>query len=436
MVTYDGPEVASSPGAVAASAAVAAVAGQGAGMALRYIPTHLRHASTPKLQHFALLAGLEAAVRGTLISTIPIAVYDAFGSAKNLSTVYFIAGLVTLFWGLMVPRLTQIWPRRWVYSAGCAMYLVAMVLFVIGMPLTVQLGILVMGMATVTCFVCFNAYVLDYVARDELGRTQSLQMVYAAAPWAIGPLAGIWMRGQWAPLPFIVAGGFAVLQLTVFLVLRLGNGKQITRAKGPAVNPLAYLGRFFAQPRLITGWLYAVIRSCGWWVYVVYVPIFCIESGLGETLGGVMLSISNATLLLSPFMAAWVRRVSVRLAMRGALAYCAVFFCAATLFSAWPPVSVSLLFLGSFGLVMLDVVGGLPFMMAVKPSERAEMAAVYSSFRDVSGIATPGLSWAVLWVAPVGAIFAVSGAAFGAAYVMAGALHERLGTPRPSRGRP
>lgn len=405
-------------------------------MALRYIPLNLRHASTPKLQHFAVLAGLEAAVRGTLISTIPIAVYDAFGSAKNLSTVYFIAGVFTLFWGLMVPRLTQIWPRRWVYSAGCSLYLVAMALFIMETPLTVQLAILIMGMATVTCFVCFNAYVLDYVPRADLGRSQSLTMVYAAAPWAIGPLSGVWMRGHWGPLPFLVAGGFAILQVAVFLYLRLGDGRQITKAKGPAVNPLAYLGRFFRQPRLIAGWLFAVIRSCGWWVYVVYLPIFCIENGLGETLGGELLSASNATLLLSPFMAAWVRRVSVRLAIRGALAYCALFFVGATLFSYWPMVSVALIFAGSFGLVMLDVVGGLPFMMAVKPSERAEMAAVYSSFRDVSGIATPGVAWAVLWIAPVGAIFAASGAAFAAAYAMAGALHPRLGILRPSRGAP
>ena len=95
-------------------------------MALRYQSLELKHAATPRLQHFALLAGLEAAVRGTLISTIPIAVYDAFGSAQNLSTVYFTAGVITLFWGLMVPRLTQIWPRRWVYSAGCIFYLIAM----------------------------------------------------------------------------------------------------------------------------------------------------------------------------------------------------------------------------------------------------------------------------------------------------------------------
>jgi MFS transporter, ACDE family, multidrug resistance protein len=404
-------------------------------MALRYQPISLRHAGTPKLQHFALLAGGEAAVRGTLISTIPIAVYDAFGSAQNLSTVYFTAGVITLFWGLLVPRLTEIWPRRFVYSGGCILYLLAMSLFMIGTAWSVQIGILTMSMATVTCFVCFNAYVLDYVPRPDLGRTQSLQMVYAAAPWAIGPLTGVYLRQLWAPLPFIVAGAFALLLLATFWYLRLGNGKQISRAKGPAVNPLAYLGRFFRQPRLIAGWLFAVIRSCGWWVYVVYVPVFCIENGLGDKLGGTMLSVSNATLLLSPFMASWVRRRSVRVALRLALAYCAVLFCLATATASVPYLTVVLLFLASFGLVMLDVAGGLPFMMAVKPSERPEMAAVYSSFRDVSGIATPGMAWLVLWVAPLNFIFAASGLAFAAAFAIAGQLHPRLGILRPSRAR-
>jgi MFS transporter, ACDE family, multidrug resistance protein len=106
-------------------------------------------------------------------------------------------------------------------------------------------------------------------------------MVYAAAPWAIGPMTGVWLHDQWAPAPFLLAGAFAVMLLGAFWVLRLGNGKQIQRAKRPAVNPLGYLGRFFRQPRLIAGWMFAVMRSCGWWVYVVYLPIFCIEAGLG-----------------------------------------------------------------------------------------------------------------------------------------------------------
>ena len=36
--------------------------------------------------------------------------------------------------------------------------------------------------------------------------------------------------------------------------------------------------------------------------------------------------------------------------------------------------------------------GGLPFLLAVKPLQRTEMSAIYSSFRDVSGMVTPGVA--------------------------------------------
>jgi MFS transporter, ACDE family, multidrug resistance protein len=55
-------------------------------MATRYLPLFLRHSPTPRVHHFALLAGLEAAVRGTLISAMPLAVYDALGSAQGTSS--------------------------------------------------------------------------------------------------------------------------------------------------------------------------------------------------------------------------------------------------------------------------------------------------------------------------------------------------------------
>ena len=51
--------------------------------------------------------------------------------------------------------------------------------------------------------------------------------------------------------------------------------------------------------------------------------------------------------------------------------------------------------------------------MAVKPSERTEMAAVYSTFRDVSGFITPGVAWLVLLAAPVSGVFALAGLATG-----------------------
>jgi len=403
-------------------------------MVTRYIPLFLKHSSPRGVEAFAVLAGLEASVRGMMISVMPLTVYAAMKDAGVVSRVYFLAGIASLIWGLLVPWATRHVPRRWMYSLGAGLYLVGMTLVIQGGTLAVPLAIMCNALATVTIFVCFNAYVLDFIPRAELGRGQSLQMVYAATPWAVGPMLGVWLRGVWPPLPFLLAGMFAVLLLGTFWVLRLGNGKQITRAKGPAPNPLAYLGPFFRQPRLVAGWLFAVIRSCGWWVYVVYLPIFCIEAGLGDKVGGVALSISNALLFVSPLMLRLVHRTSVRRAVRLAFALCTVAFVGATLVSPYPWATVALMMVAATGLVLLDAAGGLPFMMAVKPSARTEMAAVYSSFRDVSGILTPGVAYLVLLVAPLAAIFAACGAGTAAAWAIAGRMHPRLGVTRPSRG--
>ena len=403
-------------------------------MANRYIPLALRHSPTPRIEHFALLSGLDASIRGMLISTMPLVVYDALGDAQATSVVFFISGVVALIWGLMVPWAARKIPRRWTYTGGVCLYLVGNALGAIGTVWSVPMALVCNAMATVTIFVCLNAYVLDYVDRANLGRSQSTQMVYAAAPWAIGPMAGVWLYHQGHALPFIASGTFAFLLLVSFWVLRLGNGKQITRAKRPAVNPLGYLGRFFSQPRLIAGWMFAVMRSCGWWVYVVYLPIFCIEAGLGDKVGGIALSITNASLFAAPALNRLVRRLSVRRSVRFAFGACGALFLSAGLLSFLPWASVALIMGASVFLVTLDVVGGLPFLMSVKPSERTEMSAVYSSFRDVSSILTPGAAWLVLWVAPLPAIFVAAGAGLIASWAVAGRLHPRLGVLRPSRG--
>jgi MFS transporter, ACDE family, multidrug resistance protein len=404
-------------------------------MATRYIPLFLKHAPPPSVRGFAMLAGLEAGVRGMLISAMPLAIYRALGDAALVSQLYFMVGLVSLVAGLLVPGLTRFLPRRWTYTLGGSLYLLGCGLAATGAPAAVAGALLVNAVATATVFVCFNAYVLDYVAREDLGRSQSTQMVYAAGAWTIGPVLGVFLLDLWSPLPFLLAGAFSLALLGTFWRLRLGNGKEIQRAHGPAPNLLAYLGRFAAQPRLVAGWLFAVVRSCGWWVYVVYVPIFCIESGLGDKLGGAMLSASNAMLFLAPVMLRLARRMRVKGAVTGAFLIGGTVFLLAFAASPLPVLAVALAASASVTLVMLDVAGGLPFLMAVKPSQRTEMAAVYASFRDVSGILTPGMAWLVLLVLPVSGVFAACGAAMLAAGLVATRLHPRLGVARPSHGR-
>ena len=135
----------------------------------RRIPEWLRHAPAPGVRGFATLAGCEAVARGMLISVFPLQVYRALGDARLVSSTYFWVGVISLLSSLLVPALNRAVPRRWLYSGAAT-------LFVAGTLTATQGGIAViagLGMvttATAALFVCFNAYVLDYIARVELGR--------------------------------------------------------------------------------------------------------------------------------------------------------------------------------------------------------------------------------------------------------------------------
>jgi MFS family permease len=395
----------------------------------RRIPEWLRHAPAPSLRGFAALAGVEAVARGILVSVFPLAMYRALGDAQAVSQVYFLIGLLSLLTGLLLPWLNRFVPRRWLYACAALVFAGGGVAGMAGGHWVV-VSLTLISVATVSLFVCFNAYVLDYVARVELGRCETLRMFYSAMGWTLGPVLGVTLMEWWAPAPFLVSMAAALAMLALFFVMRLGNGKLITRARRPTANPLRYLGRFFAQPRLVVGWGFAVVRSCGWWIYVVYVPIFAVERGLDAQTGGIMLSVTNGVLFLTPVMLRWMQRRTVRAAVRTGFALSGLFFAAAWGLADQPLLALLVLFLGSCFLVLLDICGGLPFLMAVKPSERTEMSAVYSSFRDVSGILTPGAAWLVLLWAPLSGVFAVGGLALGACWALAGTLHPRLGARR------
>ncbi|SFR52365.1 MFS transporter [Litoreibacter janthinus] len=396
----------------------------------RRIPEWLRHAPAPSVRGFALLAGAEAMARGILISVFPLAMYQALQDAAVVSKAYFGIGICSLIAGLMVPFVSRFFPRRWVYILGASFFVTGALLAIKGSPEATVLGLLLTTISTVITFVCFNAYVLDYIARIELGRCETSRMFYSALGWTIGPALGVILMSWWRPAPFIVAAVASSLMLGLFLFMRLGNGKLITKSRKPPTNPLAFLPRFWSQPRLVAGWLFAVIRSCGWWVYVVYLPIFAIENGLGDQTSGIALSISNGALFLTPLMLRWMQRRSIKRAVRTGFFVASTLFVLSALFSGLPWVSLLCLMFGSFFLILLDVSAGLPFLLAVKPSERTEMSAVYASYRDVSGIITPGVAWLILLVTPVAGLFAAGGAGLLGAWVLSGRLNPRLGQNR------
>ena len=381
-----------------------------------------------------MLAGIEAVVRGIMLSVYPLLLYRAWGDAAVVSKWYFLVGIVSLLTGLSVPMLSRHLPRRWVYTLGVLLYVLSALFGLAGGKWATP-ALLCHVTGTAIAFVCYNAYVLDNVSKATFGHLESRRLMLGGFGWTVGPVLGVWLLRVWHGAPFVVVGLAALGMLLAFWRLGLSQARvsqQVGRGSG---NPVRYLRRFVAQPRLVAGWLFAVLRSCGWSVYTVYVGIYAVQSGLGEQVGGITASLANAFLFLAPVMLRWMQRRSVREAVRTGFLVAGCTFVLAALFSPFPMVTVVILVLSSFFLVLLDVCAGLPFLMAVKPSQRTEMSAVYSSFRDVSGIVTPGLAWVVLQFSPLAGVFAMGGAALLVAWAIAGRLHPDLGVPGGQRVR-
>ena len=397
-------------------------------------PIPSKTAAAPGVRQFATIAGLEALVRGSTLAVYPLLMYRAWGNAQTVSALYLAVGVLSLLTALGVPLLAQRLQRRWVYAMGLGLYVLSAAFGMLGGKWT-AVALLCNTMAAATSFVCFNAYVLDHVAKTEFARLESLRMFYGGLGWVLGPALGVQLLPFWHGAPFVMAGMGASAILLYIWKIRLGNGRVMQRQAPGAAHPWTYLQRFFLQPRLIGGWLFAVMRSCGWWFYFVYVGIFAVEHGLGENIGGLATSLANMGLFAAPLLFRWVQRHSLRHAMRTGFLLAGCCFILATLLSPLPWATVGLLLLGSYCLVLLDVCAGLPFLMSVKPSERTEMSAVYSSFRDVSGIISPGLAWLVLQFTAVSGVFAAGGCALLLAWLVAGQLHPHLGVPGALRAR-
>ncbi|WP_210183574.1 MFS transporter [Hoeflea olei] len=379
---------------------------------------------------FATLAACEASARATLISVYPVLMFRALGSAAAVSEIYVLIGCSALACALGVPLLARHVPRRWLYTLGILILIAGSVIGGFFPARFVPLAVAANSIGLVIVAVCFNAYVMDYVERASMGRNESRRLLFSGIPWSVGPFLGVLLMDIHPQIPFLISIAACLVMLAFFWHLRLGNGKAITKARRPPANPLRYVPRFFRQPTLLAGWFYATLRSVGWSIYIIYLPIFAVKSGLSDQIGGLALSISNGFLFLTPLMLGYLQKTGVRTALVTGFAGSGALFVVATLVSDYPWPAIAILLSGTLFLILLDICGGLPFLLTVKPSERTEMAAVYSTFRDVASVGSPVFVRLVLAFVPVQGVFAATGVLLLGCALIARRTHPGLGLRR------
>jgi MFS family permease len=359
---------------------------------------------------FAAIFSFESFVRSINATVVSLQAYDILGTAQKVSMLSTGVSVTVLLTTLFLPHVLGRMRRRWAYTLGIAMLMAASLALGSHLVAGQAAGMVLRNLGAGVLNITLSLYIMDHIRRADLARSEPLRLSLSTFSWMTGPALGVWLYvnfGPWGP-QFVAIGAGAAL-LALFWYLRLSdNVSTAPAADADRFGAMRNLRRFLEQPRLRLAWLIAFGRSCFWATFFIYGPLLLVEAGLSKTLGGLMISASQAVLLTAWLSGRIAQRYGVRVVITAAFIVCAVTSLAAGLAgTAAPYVAMGCLLLGSVSASALDGVGGIPFLRAVRHRERQRMAAVYRTYIDCSEL-IPGFVFAIalLWF-PIGMVFVI-----------------------------
>jgi MFS family permease len=344
---------------------------------------------------FSGLFFLESVARAALLTVLPLTAYALFGDKETVSLVYTAVSVVALGFSFAIPLLVRRLTRRWTYTLGAVLLALYAVLLGLDARPALVGALFCRTAGTAILNITLALYIMDHIGKRDLTRSEPLRFGVATLAWGVTPFVGVWLMqhvGHWAPS--LVTLGAVALLLAAFWWLRLSEGGPIRAAQAPPalppLHPLRAIRRFAAQPRLRLAWAIAFARSAFWMTFFVYIPILLVEGGVGATAGGLAVAAGNLMLFNNFFARAWAERFSLRRVLGAAfLAAAALLVVTAGLSLGRPALAAAAMVAGSFFVAIIDGLGPVPFLRAVKARERPQMTTVYRTYLDASDLLPP-----------------------------------------------
>jgi hypothetical protein len=366
--------------------------------------------SAPGANSFALMFALESITRALLATVIPLQAYAILGEARDVSVLLLAVALTGLVGSFTIPLLIRRIGRRWVYPLGGACLLLCAVTLATHTLWGQVAAMLARVFGTACLNITLNLYIMDYIHKRDLVRSEPRKFLFSGAAWTIGPSLGIVLQSQLGiAFACALSGLGALLVLANFWRLRLQDNPAVALATRPPPNPFASIGRFLAQPRLRLAWAIAFGRTCWWGVFMVYGPLFMVRAGLGPLSGALMVSGASAMLFLAPIWGRLGMRLGLRTMIAGAFCFAGATTLAAGVLGALPLGAAVFLMLGALGGTCLDSIGNIPFLRAARAHERPQMTTVFRTYMDLADLATSGALSVLLSFYDVPSVFIASG---------------------------
>ncbi|GAB2177920.1 MFS transporter [Dongia sp. agr-C8] len=387
----------------------------------------LRPTRKPGAGAFAALFALDSLARASVVTVLYLQAKDLGLPDRDVTLLTNIASLSSLIFSFLAPLLMQRFRRRWVYTGGILLGMAAAVSLGTATMAGEVAGLVLRALSSVAINIGLMLYVMDFIPRHQMIRSEPLRLFSSCLPWGLGPWIGVELYkhfgvGATSALSFTA---YAALMI-YFWYLRLSDNPAVAAATRPPPNPFANLKRFVSQPRLMLGWAIAFGRSAWWSMFFVYPTLYLRNHQVDDSWTGALTGAGNLLLLLTLPIGWMAQRTGIRRPIVIA------FLCAGglTLLTSvtWNVVPLTaLLFLaGAVFVVALDALGNIPFMRAVRSYERPQMTALFRTYIDLGDL-LPGLIYLTLQgYFDLRSVFVASGVLTLAAGLIASRLPRRM----------
>lgn len=374
-------------------------------------PIRIASGGSPSGNTLGIIYGMNSssmAVLGSLISLVGLNILN--DNTVALSFSLFLAALISLPIVLYTGSLINLLTRKYVFTIGVMIALLGNVLFMLDWPIAFVLANACRMAGAGLMIMCISLYTMDFIPRKQLAKAESRKFVFAGISWLIFPFVGTWM---WVNIdtraPFILSITLISILIVLFWWLRISEAQNIKPPKSSNLDFIRNVRTYFGNPHMRVAYLIAVARSSSWVVFFTYGPIYLRDAGvstqwIGLFMGGIM-----AVLLFSSRFAALAQYIGIRKTILLSFSMAGISMIALGLLPEPTLWGLLLLLLASLGFDMLDIIGNVPFMRMVTPKVRVEMTSVFSTWREMSFVVTPGLSALILMFTDISGLFLVLG---------------------------
>ena len=390
-------------------------------------PLWFRAGARPGAGVFAALFALESTARAVLVTVVPLQAKDLLQQNEVISFVYAGVSLFSLGFGFVIPLLIHRLKRRWVYTGGIVLGALAAVTLATDTIPGQLAAMLLRSMSSVACSIALMLYVMDFIPRQQMVRSEPLRLFMSCFAWGFGPWLGVelYQRYGSSGASAVSIVSYAML-LILFWYLRLSENPAVAAATRPPPNPLSNLRRFLIQPRLLLGWLISFGRSAWWSMFFVYPALYLRDFGIDDSWSGKLAGAGNILLILTLPIGWLARRTGIRWPIVVAFWCAGLATVAIAVAYGAPPVVAGLILLGAVFVVVLDALGNIPFMRAVRAYERPQMTSVFRSYIDLGDLLPSAIYAVLLLHFDLKAVFIASGLMTFAVGIVALRLPRRM----------